>query len=204
LKAGGNGGVIPTGTSFGAQEPGEIRAHCFRKALAGGNRGVIQSKVGGNKGVIRRHSYRKYLPWRFLRRYSHPLSLSLSPLSTTSERASGRFAPLLIRTAGFTKLTARLKTRCAHRLAEARPTELSSDTKTPDDHRFLKATSGSLRSHKRTTSFTNTHYRLPLPRPTLGRGTPSPLYPRISRIKDPKEGNKREGIAGHNLPSECP
>ena|ERR1700693_3427648 len=112
--------------------------------------------------------------------------------------------PFLIRTGEFTKLTARLKTRRDHRLREARPTELSSDTKTPDDHRFLKTTSGSLRSHKRTTSFTNIHYRLPLPRPTLGRGTPSPLYPRISRIKDPKEGNKREGSAGHNLPSECP
>ena len=90
------------------------------------------------------------------------------------------------------------------RLRKAGPTELSSDTKTPDDHRLLKATSGSLRSHKRTTSFTNTRYRLPLPRPTLGRGTPSPLYPRTSRIKDPKEGNKREGFAGHNLPSEYP
>ena len=112
--------------------------------------------------------------------------------------------PLLIRTRGFTKLTATLKTRCAHRLGEAGPTELSSDMETSDDHRFLKTTSGSLRSHKRTTSFTNTCYRLPLPRPTLGRGTPSPLYPRISRIKDPKESNKREGFAGHNLPSECP
>ena len=99
--------------------------------------------------------------------------------------------PLLIRTGGFTKLTARLKARCAHRLREVGPTELSSDTKTPDDHRFLKTTSGSLRSHKKTTSFTNTRYRLPLPRPTLGRGTPSPLYLKIPRIKDPKESNKR-------------
>ena len=102
-KAGGNQGEI-------SQRTGEIRAKLRERALSrqnargksgrkvsprdqvGGNRRVIQPKVGGNRGVIPTQSMRKALSPRSLPTSLHPLSLSLSLLSTNPNTSPPKVA----------------------------------------------------------------------------------------------------------------
>ena len=124
-KAGGNQGEI-------SQRTGEIRAKLRERALSrqnargksgrkvsprdqvGGNRRVIQPKVGGNRGVIPTQSMRKALSPRSLPTSLHPLSLSLSLLSTNSNTS-----PLKsLATARIKPLNAAAPLRCASAAAK--------------------------------------------------------------------------------------
>ena len=89
-------------------------------------------------------------------------------------------------------------------LNETGPTELSSDTKTPDDHRLLKAPVARYARIKRRLPFTNTCYRLPLPRPTLGRGTPSPLTRESHESKTQKKVTKGRVLQGTTYHQNAP